>query len=84
AVFNAAKAIDGQLATLMAASGDNIAASRKNFAMHAARLAMLVQSQDATIAKIDENYTPKLDAILKDIAAARAKTTDLMRAENRP
>ncbi|MFX8758745.1 hypothetical protein ABTM54_19085, partial [Acinetobacter baumannii] len=80
AVFNAAKAIDGQLAKLMAASGDNIAASRKYFAMHAALFAMLVQSQDATIAKIDENYTPKLDAILKDIAAARAKTTDLMRA----
>jgi len=84
AVFNAAKAIDGQLAKLMAASGDNINASRKYFAMHAALFAMLVQSQDATIAKIDSNYTPKLDAILKDIAAARAKTADLMRAENRP
>jgi len=84
AVFNAAKAIDGQLAKLMAASGDNINASRKYFAMHAALFAMLVQSQDATIAKIDTNYTPKLDAILKDIAAARAKTADLMRAENRP
>ena len=84
AVFNAAKVIDGQLAKLMAASGDNINASRKYFAMHAALFAMLVQSQDATIAKIDTNYTPKLDAILKDIAAAKLKTADLMHQENRP
>jgi hypothetical protein len=27
---------------------------------------------------------PKLDAILKDLAAAKAKTQELMRAENRP
>ena len=84
AVFNAAKVIDGQLAKLMAASGDNLNASRKYFAMHAALFAMLVQSQDATIAKIDTNYTPKLDAILKDIQAARLKTAELMKAENRP
>ena len=84
AVFNAAKVIDGQLAKLMAASGDNLNASRKYFAMHAALFAMLVQSQDATIAKIDTNYAPKLDAILKDIAAAKQKTADLLRQENRP
>ena len=84
AVFNAAKMIDGQLAKLMAASGDNLNASRKYFAMHAALFALLVQAQDATIAKIDTNYMPKLDAILKDIAAARSKTADLMRQDNRP
>ncbi len=84
AVFNAAKVIDGQLSKLMAASGDNMNAARKYFAMHAALFAMLVHAQDATIQKIDTGYSPKLDAILKDIAAARAKTRDLMRAENRP
>ena len=45
---------------------------------------MLVHAQDPTIAKIDTAYMPKLDAIIKDIAAARAKTDDLLRAENRP
>ncbi len=84
AVFNAAKAIDGQLAKLMAASGDNMNAARKYFAMHAALFAMLVHAQDATIAKIDTQYLPRLDAILKDVASAKAKTSDLMRAENRP
>lgn len=84
AVFNAAKLIDGQLARMMSASGDNINAARKYFAMHAALFAMLVHAQDTTIAKIDTQYVPRLDAILKDVAAARAKTADLMKAENRP
>lgn len=84
AVFNAAKLIDGQLGKLMAAAGDNTGAARKYFAMHAALFAMLVHAQDMTIAKIDTGYMPKLDAILGDIAKARAKTAELLRAENRP
>ena len=34
---------------------------------------MLVQAQDATIAKIDTQYMPKLEAILADIQAAKAQ-----------
>ncbi len=84
ATFNAAKLIDGQLAQLMSAAGDNTGAARKYFAMHAALFAMLVHAQDGTINKIDAQYLPKLDAILKDIAAAKGKTSTLMKAENRP
>jgi hypothetical protein len=84
AVFNAAKAIDAQLAKLMTAAGDNTSAARKYFAMHAALFALLVHAQDATIARIDSGYMPKLDAILKDIATAKAKTAELFKAENRP
>jgi hypothetical protein len=84
AVFNSAKLIDGQLARLMAQSGENITAARKYFAMHAALFAMLVHSQDMLIQKIDEQYLPKLDAIDKDVSVARLKTQDLLKAENRP
>ena len=84
AVFNAAKVIDGQLARMLTAAGDNMQSARKYFAMHAALFAMLVHAQDSAIAKIDENYMPKLEAILKDIAAAQAKTARLLQAENRP
>ena len=84
AVFNSAKAIDAQLGKLMAQSGENIGAARKYFAMHAALFAMLVHAQDSTIGKIDKQYLPKLDAITKDVAAARTKTNELLRAENRP
>jgi hypothetical protein len=84
AVFNSAKVIDGQLAKLMAQSGENVEAARKYFAMHAALFAMLVHAQDMVINKIDTQYLPKLEAIQKDVAAARAKTADLLRGENRP
>jgi hypothetical protein len=36
------------------------------------------------INKIDTNYMPKLDAIAKDVEAARKKTAELLRGENRP
>lgn len=84
AAFNAAKIIDGQLAKMLSASGDNLNAARKYFAMHAALFAMLVHAQDATIDRIDNSYMPKLDAILKDIAATKLKTRELLKADNRP
>jgi ABC-type transporter Mla subunit MlaD len=69
---------------LIATTGDNMSAARKYFAMHAALFAMLVQAQDMTIAKIDTQYMPKLDAILADVLAAKAKTAELLKGENRP
>jgi hypothetical protein len=84
AVFNSAKAIDGQLAKLMTQSGENVGAARKYFAMHAALFAMLVHAQTSLIGKIDRHYLPKLEAIAKDITAARTKTNELLKAENRP
>ena len=84
AVFNSAKAIDAQLGRLMSQSGDNLAAARKYFAMHAALFAMLVQSQNTLIDKIDNQYLPKLEAIAQDVATARAKTEELLKAQNRP
>ena len=83
AIFNSAKLIDGQLGKLMIASGENIGAARKYFAMHAALFALLVHSQDQLIAKIDQQYLPKLSAIERDIRTARAKTAELLKAENR-
>jgi hypothetical protein len=84
AVFNAAKVIDGQLGKLLATASDDMNSARKYFAMHAALFAMLVHAQDSTIAKIDTNYLPKLDAILKDIRAAQNKTNALLKGKNRP
>ena len=83
AVFNSAKLIDGQLGKLMIASGENIGAARKYFAMHAALFALLVHSQDLLVSKIDQQYLPKLAAIEQDIKAARIKTAELLKAENR-
>ena len=84
ATFHAAKIIDGQLAKLMTATAENPGAARKYFAMHAALFALLVHAQDSTIKKIDTQFMPKLDAILKDLTEAKRTTQELMRAENRP
>ena len=83
AVFNSAKLIDGQLGKLLVASGENVGAARKYFAMHAALFALLVHSQDLLVAKIDQQYIPKLSAIEQDLKAARFKTAELLKAENR-
>ena len=83
AVFNSAKLIDGQLGRLMTASGENIGAARKYFAMHAALFALLVHSQDLLIDKIDKQYLPKLSEIEVDIRKARGKTAELLKLENR-
>ncbi len=83
AVFNSAKLIDQQLGDRMAASGENMKAARKYFAMHAALFAMLVHAQDTVIAKIDTKYLPKLEAITKDLRAAQRRTRRLMRQKNR-
>jgi hypothetical protein len=82
-VFNSAKLIDNQLGRLLTASGENIGAARKYFAMHAALFALLVHAQDSLIGKIDRQYLPKLSAIEVDINAARVRTAELQRAENR-
>lgn len=84
ATFDAAKLVDGQLARLVEAAGDNTATARKYFAMHAALFAMLVHAQDMAIGKIDTQYLPRLDAVMKDLANAKSRTLELLRADNRP
>ena len=84
AVFNSAKLVDSQLAKLLNASGDNMQAARKYFAMHAALFAMLVHAQDTLIGKIDTQYMPRLEAISRDVARAQRKTNALLQGDNRP
>jgi len=81
-VFNSAKVIDAQLGKLLVASGENIGAARKYFAMHAALFALLVHAQDTVIGKIDKVYLPKLATIEADIRLARARTAELLGGEN--
>lgn len=83
ATFNAAKLIDEQLGKMVKATGDNTAAARKYFAMHAALFAMLVHSQDMLIKKIDTKYMPRLAAIERDIQRASAETKRLLGGKNR-
>ena len=83
ATFNAAKVIDEQLGRIVNSAGDNVAAARKYFAMHAALFAMLVHAQDSLIHKIDAKYLPRLEAIERDIRKASRQTQKLLREKNR-
>ena len=84
ATFHAARAIDDQLSKMVAASGDNLKAARKYFAMHAALFAMLVHAQDTLIKKIDGTYMPRLRAINTDITKATNRSRRLLKGRNRP
>lgn len=84
ATFDAAKIIDSQLSSLVAASTGNLSAARKYFAMHAALFAMLVHAQNSAIDKIDKLYLPRLETILRDITATTQDTKRLLGARNRP
>ncbi len=82
--FQTARAVDDQLAELLAASDNDVKAARRYFAMHAALFAMMVHAQDMLIDKIDTIYLSKLHGILADIRKTRAGTQRLLRERNRP
>jgi hypothetical protein len=82
--FEAATAIDKHLSELLTQSGENIKAARRYYAMHAALFAMLLHAQDTLIAKIDDVYLAKLQAILTDIRTTRQETYRLLAGDNRP
>lgn len=84
AAFQAARAIDEQLAKAVQATGDNLGTARKFFAMHSALFAMLVHGQDSMIKKIDNTYLPRLEAILSDVKSTRKETERLLKEKNRP
>jgi hypothetical protein len=84
AAFQAARAIDEQLAKAVQATGDNLGTARKFFAMHSALFAMLVHGQDSMIKKIDTAYLPRLEGILGDVRSTRKETQRLLKEKNRP
>jgi hypothetical protein len=81
--FQAARAVDDQLANLLNASNEDIKAARRYFAMHAALFAMMVYAQDMVIEKIDAIYVVKLRGILNDIRKTRLETRKLMEEPTR-
>ena len=82
--FQAARAVDDQLANLLSASNEDIKAARRYFAMHAALFAMMVHAQNMLIEKIDTVYVVKLRGILADIRKTRFDTRKLLDEPNRP
>ncbi|WP_125461686.1 hypothetical protein [Rhodomicrobium vannielii] len=82
--FQAARAVDDQLGTLLGQSNEDVKAARRYFAMHAALFAMMVHAQDMLIEKIDDVYITKLRGILGDIRKTREISKRLLGEPNRP
>jgi hypothetical protein len=82
--FQAARAVDDQLANLLSASNEDVKAARRYFAMHAALFAMMVHAQNMLIEKIDTVYVVKLRGILADIRKTRFDTRKLLEEPTRP
>ena len=82
--FQAARAVDDQLGTLLTQSNEDVKAARRYFAMHAALFAMMVHAQEILIDKIDDVYLTKLKDILGDISRTRDTSRRLLSEQNRP
>jgi len=83
AAFEAARAIDRRLGFLMEKNSENLTSARRYFAMHASLFALLVHAQELALHRIDTIYLPRLEAIIRDIRAARRETYALLRKRNR-
>ena len=81
--FQAARAVDDRLGTLLSQSNEDVKAARRYFAMHAALFAMMVHAQNMLIEKIDTVYITKLKSILGDIKETREASRKLLTGQNR-
>ncbi len=79
AAYNAARGVSRQLLTLLDQTDEDLGTAKRYYAMHTALLAVLVHAQTTFIEKIDVDYLPRLDAINRDVHAARKETERLLR-----
>lgn len=79
--YRAARGVSSQLLSLLDESGEDLTVAKRYYAMHTALLALLVHAQGSFIERVDSEYLPKLDAIERDILAARKESEKLIRGE---
>ncbi len=79
AAYTAARGVSRQLLALLDETDEDLGTAKRYYAMHTALLAVLVHAQTTFIEKIDGDYLPRLDAIARDVRAARKETERLLR-----
>lgn len=79
AAYDAARGVSRQLLALLDETDEDLGTAKRYYAMHTALLAVLVHAQSSFIDKIDKDYLPRLDAITRDVRAARGETERLLR-----
>jgi len=78
AAYNAARGVSRQLLALLDETDEDLGTAKRYYAMHTALLAVLVHAQSTFIDRIDGDYLPRLDAITRDVHAARKETRRLL------
>ena len=81
--FQAARAVDDRLGTLLSQSNEDVKAARRYFAMHAALFAMIVHAQEMLIEKIDTVYVTKLQDDPERHPRTREASRKLLCGQNR-
>ncbi len=82
AAYEAARGVSRQLMELMDQSGEDLKRAKRYYAMHTSLLALLVHAQGAFIARVDDDYLPKIGAIQKDVLETRRDTEKLLSEQN--
>jgi len=78
AAYEAARGVSRQLLALLDETDEDLGTAKRYYAMHTALLAVLVHAQSTFIERIDTDYLPRLDAITRDVHAARKETLRLL------
>jgi hypothetical protein len=84
AAYDVAKQIGGQLLELLKQSEEELGAARRYYAMHTTLIALLAHAQELFIARVEQDYMPRLDEIEAELAETRTETQVLLKEDPTP
>lgn len=78
AAYDVVGRISGELRAIMRANGEDLPTARRYYTLHTTLIALLAEAQRSFVEKVEREYLPRLDAIQREIASARADTETLL------
>ncbi|MEM8758838.1 MAG: hypothetical protein AAGE83_00750 [Pseudomonadota bacterium] len=82
--YSTVRDIAAELRRVVAESGEEISSARRYYTLHTTLIALLAHAQETFIAKIDDDYLPKLEEIEDEVRETRAETDRLLRGSPTP
>ncbi|MEM7530406.1 MAG: hypothetical protein AAF416_22680, partial [Pseudomonadota bacterium] len=82
--YSTVRDIAAELRRVVAESGEEISSARRYYTLHTTLIALLAHAQETFIAKIDEDYLPKLEEIEEEVRETRSETDRLLRGSPTP
>ena len=81
-VMDVLKKITSQLMELMKESGEELAFAKKYYGMHMVLLKLVMYIQDKYIAKVDNNFIPKINQIISKTIAVKREAISSMKNDS--